>query len=224
MQALGQVVEFDAGYLPAIDGCVIGSRVTHTNAANGLPYVPVVVVGGGASAINAQLPLCNDAIREGLVSQFNLDRSGPLYTDIVRDPVTGDYISGGVPNLITNPAVALLDADTLKRVCPSGGTQTIFTRPGQPGSPTSGVLIFRWCNSALTRLQDLPLIHPTAGCIDSDVWWEARGTEIDPANAKAIAADRDASAVAADCGSVLGFGVVVYCRAGADAARPVGWD
>ena len=45
---------------------------------------------------------------------------------------------------------------------------------GTPGVSISGELNFEVCDSDLVTLDMLPMIHPVAGCIDSEVWFEAR--------------------------------------------------
>ena len=149
-------VEFEEGYLPSIDGCVIGSQVLYAPAAGGV--VDVVATGGGAT-LNEELPLCNRALRERAVPNFSL--AG--YT-------------GGVPDLV----------DTMPG--PTEVCDGAFFGNGEPGTPAignpgvnnSGNISFEFCQSDLVRLEVLPLIHPTAGCIDSDVWFDARYDNVAP--------------------------------------------
>lgn len=180
------VADFDADYLPSVDGCVVGSRIAYEGAANGMGYVPVVIGSGGGPGLAAELALCNDAIREQVRPQYVFDRSGPLYSDLVVD-AGGGYVSGGVPNLARNPDLDGLTPQQVNTECPPSGSRAAFIGPAQPGAPASGdigveggVLTFRYCKSGLVRLEDLPLLHPLAGCESSEVWWEARAGFDDP--------------------------------------------
>jgi hypothetical protein len=154
-------VKFETGYLPSVDGCTIGSQIIRS-AAGGGGIVPVQLVFDGETPspqLVTEFPLCNRATRERAVPRFDL---------------TG-YNAAGQPILVpaANPACTGV----------SGGA---FFGAGEPGTPpigTTGVALnghldFRWCESQLVFLEQLPLIHPTAGCIDSPVWFAARADNV----------------------------------------------
>ncbi|MGH0031356.1 MAG: DUF1302 family protein [Myxococcota bacterium] len=150
-------VEFEDGYLPSVDGCVIGDRVMYAPAANGV--VPVdarYASGADATTLLAELALCNRARREEAIPRFNLN----------------GYNAAGEPILTANPAAM-------------GTCQGAFFGRNNPGTPplgstgtVQGQIDFTVCRSAIVELETLPLIHPTAGCIDSDVWFDARADNV----------------------------------------------
>jgi Protein of unknown function (DUF1302) len=114
--------KFDRGYLPSIDGCVIGSRITLSDGT----VVPVIASGGGRG-MAGELPQCNNATTRKVVPRFFLDGSG--------NPT------------IPNPACV--------------------SPVGIPPSP--GVQAQQICNAQIVTLEQLPLIHPLAGCQASPV-------------------------------------------------------
>lgn len=131
-------VVFEEGYLPSVDGCVIGNRVRRANG----DLVQVVPryrgAGGDAALLARELALCNTAA--------------------VRTPVPLNRLDGfapdGSPLTSGNPACA--------------GTQT-------PSGGRWQGLSFLLCDAEEVTLEELPLIHPLAGCVDSDAWYEGGG-------------------------------------------------
>jgi hypothetical protein len=148
-------VKFEQGYLPSIDGCTIGSQIIRTGGG----VVPVQLVFDGETQspqLVTEFPLCNRAIREQAVPQFLLN----------------GYNAQGQPILTAN-------------TCPpaTGGARFGLGEPGTPPAGTPGVegagqINFLWCASNLVTLDRLPMIHPTAGCIDSAVWFDARADNV----------------------------------------------
>ena len=123
----GVRVAFEPGYLPSIDGCILGDMVRRSGGA----VVPVTAI-GASPELQRELSACSDAstrraVPERLITGF----------DAQQNPVT-------VPNPDCTPRGF-------------GGTLTINGAPRR-------VFI---CASAEVTLADLPLIHPTAGCVSS---------------------------------------------------------
>ena len=151
-------VKFEQGYLPSVDGCTIGSQIMRTGGGG---IVPVQLVFDGEAPppqLVTEFPLCNRAIREQSVSRFDLN----------------GYNASGQPILTPNPAC-------------TGTAGGAFFGAGEPGTPPetgpndgifAGNISFEWCQSTLVTLDMLPMIHPTAGCIDSDVWFDARADNV----------------------------------------------
>jgi hypothetical protein len=108
------VVEFEPGYLPSVDGCVIGTRVRRSNGE----LVNVSVL-GGAPGMAEEIELCNQASTSQVV-----------------------------------PGDALVT-----KTCPIGDA----------GIPDSGTGTRFICDARRVTLEELPLIHPFAGCIESPV-------------------------------------------------------
>jgi hypothetical protein len=108
------VVEFEPGYLPSVDGCVIGTRVRRSNGE-----LVNVSVFGGAPGMSDEIELCNQAS-------------------------TSQVVPG--------------DA-RLAKTCPIGDAGV-----ADSGSGTSFI-----CDARRVTLEELPLIHPLAGCIESPV-------------------------------------------------------
>jgi hypothetical protein len=106
------VVEFEPGYLPSVDGCIIGSRIRRSNGE----LVNVTVL-GGAPGMADEIELCNQASTSQIV-----------------------------------PGDALVE-----KTCPIGDA----------GVPDSGTGTRSVCDARRVTLEELPLIHPLAGCIDS---------------------------------------------------------
>jgi hypothetical protein len=121
---LAVMVEFESGYLPRIDGCVIGSRIMRSNGA----VVPVMLGGNAPSGLVEELELCNQA---------STQRTVPA---TMSDGITPNPSCEGIQ-------VGFADLD------------------GQGGDDEN----LRVCNAAAITLEELPLIHPLAGCIDSPV-------------------------------------------------------
>ncbi len=125
-------VTFEAGYLPSIDGCILGDVIRQSGGA---PSVPVTAV-GASGELTRELSLCSGATARRAVPEFlihQFDANGNPRQD---------------PTLDANPNC----------VSPSRGTS--ITENGA----TRRVAV---CRSEQVTLADLPLIHPTAGCIDS---------------------------------------------------------
>jgi hypothetical protein len=159
------IVEFEAGYLPSVDGCVIGSQIRRASGQ----IVPVAATyGDGASAADNQLlgrelALCNTARTRVPVPEFefngfmpsafpDLEPNGTPDQDSVRSARCMGQTSGGTWGGIPNPADPFNDLVDL-----------------QPGYDHS------LCQAEEVTLEELPLIHPLAGCIESDVWYEGGG-------------------------------------------------
>ncbi|MEM7410802.1 MAG: DUF1302 family protein [Myxococcota bacterium] len=129
-------VAFEAGYLPSIDGCILGDVINRRGAAASVPVTAV----GASPELARQLARCSGAtVRRAVPEQFitGFDASG--------NPTT-------VPNTGQNPDVAACAPRGF------GGTITVNGAPRR-------VFV---CASQEVTLADLPLIHPTAGCIASD--------------------------------------------------------
>ena len=141
-------VEFDEGYLPSIDGCVIGTQINRPAMA----AVPVELVGGSAgdAQLQAELARCNSAV--------------------VRRPVPNRIISRDENgDVIVNPATGL---PVTTSNLPAAGGNCVGTPIG-PIAPEG----LRLCNAASVTIADLPLIHPTAGCVASDVHFPVLGAD-----------------------------------------------
>jgi hypothetical protein len=141
-------VEFDEGYRPSVDGCVIGTQINRP----GVAAVPVELVGesAGDAQLAAELARCNDAV--------------------VRRPVANRLLSRDENgDVIVNPATGL--PVTTSNLPAAGGT--CLGNPIGPITPEG----IRLCNAAPVTLADLPLIHPTAGCVDSDVHFPVLGAD-----------------------------------------------
>jgi hypothetical protein len=170
-------VEFEEGYLPSIDGCVIGDQVFRESTGE---FVDVVAI-NPSSELATEFPLCSRSLRERVVPNFNLNG----YADL---DASGDGILE--PILTVNPNCAgfvdgaFFGAET---VSTADGGSRIIRDPGTPERGTVGVALdgsisFEVCRSDLVTLDMLPMIHPTAGCIDSEVWFEARANNTRPAD------------------------------------------
>jgi hypothetical protein len=147
-------VKFEQGYLPSVDGCTLGAQIIRTGGG----IVPVQLVFDGetpSQQLITEFPLCNRAVREKAVPAFLMN----------------GYNALGQPILAANPAC-------------TGVTGGAFFGAGEPGTPAGGPGIsagninFTWCLSSLVTLDQLPMIHPTAGCIDSNVWFAARANNV----------------------------------------------
>jgi hypothetical protein len=127
-------VTFETGYLPSIDGCILGDVIRQRGGA---PSVPVTAVGAPAE-LTRELALCSGAkTRRAVPEQF----------------ITG-FDPNGNPTKVANTGQ---DPDVAACATPRGGTIT-------ENGAARRVFI---CRSQEVTLADLPLIHPTAGCIDS---------------------------------------------------------
>jgi len=120
-------VTFEAGYLPSVDGCLLGDVVRRS----GGDVVPVTAL-GASPQLRRELANCSDAttrraVPERLIAGF----------DASQNPIT-----------TPNPDCT-----------PRGFGGTIATN----GAPRRVFI----CESEEVTLADLPLIHPTAGCVDS---------------------------------------------------------
>jgi hypothetical protein len=121
------LVAFEAGYLPSVDGCILGDLVRRSSGA----VVPVMAV-GASPELRRELAACSDAttrraVPERLITGFNAQ----------QNPITA-------PNPDCTPRGF-------------GGELTINGAPRR-------VFI---CASEEVTLAELPLIHPSAGCVDS---------------------------------------------------------
>jgi hypothetical protein len=122
-------VAFERGYLPSVDGCILGDVI---HQRGGAPSVPVSAV-GASPELARELTLCSGAttrraVPEMLISGFDANQN---------------------PVQVANPACEVRTA--------RGATIT------ENGAPRRVFI----CRSQQVTLADLPLIHPTAGCIDS---------------------------------------------------------
>ncbi|HKA13698.1 MAG TPA: DUF1302 family protein [Myxococcota bacterium] len=122
-------VQFEAGYLPSIDGCIVGDVIRQRGGA---PAVPVVAMGASAE-LTRELALCSGAtthraVPEMLIAGFDANQN---------------------PIQVANPACAARTARGAS-IVENGATRRVFI-----------------CRAEEVTLADLPLIHPTAGCIDS---------------------------------------------------------
>jgi len=135
-------VVFEPGYLPSIDGCVLGTQIRRGNGA----AVPVVA-SGGAATLALELPHCNGATR--------------------RAAVPAQKISGfdALGNPITVPNDDVLPGETQPVIDASGRCTVDAATPYLPFG--AGARGFRICNAQTLTLEQLPLIHPLAGCVDS---------------------------------------------------------
>jgi hypothetical protein len=137
-------VEFETGYLPSIDGCVIGSRIRRGDGS----LVSVQLVGQSA----ADLQLQDELVR----------CSGAITKKVTPNRVFTDANMDGQPD--TNP-----DGSP---VFPIGGAQN----PDCNGSPSIGTGApndpLRVCDAQTVTLEELPLIHPLAGCVASPAHFE----------------------------------------------------
>ena len=147
-------VEFDAGYLPSVDGCVIGSQIQRSGGG----IVDVVAVGASAQLL-AELPLCDGAEREQAVPGFLLTG---FSADAFPEPI-----------LAANP-----DCTGIKDGAFFGSSEPGTPMVGSPGVSVVGDLDFEVCESELVTLDVAPMIHPLAGCEQSDVWFEARADNV----------------------------------------------
>jgi len=143
-QGLVANVEFDPGYRPSVDGCVIGSHILRSGA----PAVPVELVGASASdaQLAAELVRCNDAVVRRVVPRRKL-------VDADSNGIP-DVDAGGFPITVDNPTCTGLAIG--------------------PGTPTDPLRI---CNAQSVKLEELPLIHPTAGCVDSPAHFAVYGAD-----------------------------------------------
>jgi len=135
-------VTFEAGYLPSIDGCVLGTRIRRSNG----DVVPVVAA-GGAATLALELPHCNDALRRAAVPAQK----------IVGFDAAGEPITAPNDEILPGESQPVIDA--------SGRCTVDATTPYLPFG--AGVRGFRVCNAQTLTLEELPLIHPLAGCIAS---------------------------------------------------------
>jgi hypothetical protein len=121
-------VQFEAGYLPSIDGCILGDVIRQRGGA---PSVPVSAV-GASPQLARELSLCSGATTRRAVPEMR---------------ITG-FDANQNPIQAANPD------------CTPRGFGATITENGAPRR----VFI---CRSQQVTLADLPLIHPTAGCIES---------------------------------------------------------
>ena len=124
-------VAFEPGYLPSIDGCLLGDVIRQRGGA---PSVPVTAV-GASPELARELALCSGATTRRAVPEFLI-----MGFDGNQNPITA-----------ANP-------DCEPR-----------TARGAPITENGVTRQVRICRSQQVTLADLPLIHPTAGCIDSPV-------------------------------------------------------
>jgi len=136
------LVDFESGYMPSIDGCVIGSHIRRTNGS----LVNVELT--GASQANAQLR-----------TQLDLC-SGALTKKVVPRTIFVDANNDGKPDLNPN------------------GTPIVVNNPACQGNPIGAIVdgeVLRVCDSQQVTLEQLPLIHPVAGCVSSPAHFNVYG-------------------------------------------------
>ncbi len=125
-------VAFEAGYLPSIDGCILGDVIRQRGA--GAPSVPVTAVGASAD-LARELALC----------------SGATARRAVPATVITGFDANQNPIQAPNPDPTCIPRNLGGAfITENGATRNVFV-----------------CRSQQVTLADLPLIHPTAGCIDS---------------------------------------------------------
>jgi len=132
-------IEFEPGYLPSIDGCVIGDQVF--DGATG-EFVPVSATYSGKisdTTLAAELALCSRATTR---------RSAPQF---ITPLIDGNLANPANPQM-QNPACS-----------------------GQSSGGSWANLDHSFCTGVDVALEMLPLIHPIAGCIESDQWFNAGG-------------------------------------------------
>ena len=122
-------VAFEAGYLPSIDGCILGDVIRQRGGA---PSVPVTAVGASAE-LARELALCSGATTRRAVPE-TADHG--LRREPEPDPGRQPRLRGA--------------AASARTITENGAPRRVFI-----------------CRSQQVTLADLPLIHPTAGCIDS---------------------------------------------------------
>jgi hypothetical protein len=149
------LVEFESGYLPSIDGCILGDNILRSDGSS----VPVVA-SGGAATLSMELPLCSGAARrEAVPAQLIVrDASGNPVFDPLGNPITrpNDTILPGEsePVIVTgSDGIERCTNDAASHYLPFGG----------------GARDFRVCNAQTIPLEELPLIHPLAGCVESEL-------------------------------------------------------
>ncbi|HVN37368.1 MAG TPA: PEP-CTERM sorting domain-containing protein [Myxococcota bacterium] len=143
-QGLVANVEFDPGYRPSVDGCVIGNHIVRSGA----PEVPVELVGASAgdAELASELARCNDAeVRQVVPRRVLVDAD----SNGVPDVDTGGFPVTANNSACTGPAIG-------------------------PGTPTDPLRI---CNAQSVKLEALPLIHPTASCVDSPAHFAVYGAD-----------------------------------------------
>jgi hypothetical protein len=149
------MVVFEPGYLPSIDGCILGDNILRSDGSS----VPVEA-SGGAPTLGMELPLCNGATRRAAVPAQTVvrDASGNPTFDAQGNPITtrNTTILPGE----TEPVIVVdqwgfdrCTNDAVAHYLPFGG--------GDRG--------FRVCNAQTVTLEELPLIHPLAGCVESEL-------------------------------------------------------
>ncbi|HEY5656208.1 MAG TPA: DUF1302 family protein, partial [Myxococcota bacterium] len=149
------LVAFESGYLPSIDGCILGTNILRSDGSS----VPVEA-SGGAATLSLELPLCNGAARRAAV---------PAQT-IVLDAL-GNPTFDPLGNPITTPNTAILPGETEPVIV--RGTDGIDRCTNDAASHYlpfgGGARGFRVCNAQTVTLEELPLIHPLAGCVESEL-------------------------------------------------------
>jgi hypothetical protein len=134
-------IVFETGYLPSIDGCVIGDQVF--DSANDR-FVPVSASYSGKlsdETLSGELALCSKA-----KTRHPQPRDSLLGFETLPDGSQGAPIISGNPNCV-----------------------------GQPAGGQWDNLNHQLCIADEVDLEMLPLIHPIAGCVESDVWFENGG-------------------------------------------------
>jgi hypothetical protein len=144
------LVEFESGYLPSIDGCILGDNILRSDGSS----VPVVASGGAAS-LAMELPLCNGAARRAAV---------PAQTVVLDAFGNPTFDADGNP--ITTPNATILPGET-EPVIVNGRCTNDAVSPYLPFG--AGARGFRVCNAQTVTLEELPLIHPLAGCVESEL-------------------------------------------------------
>ena len=149
------LVEFEPGYLPSIDGCILGSNILRSDGSS----VPVEA-SGGASTLAMELPLCNGAARRAAV---------PAQT-VVRD-ASGNPTFDSLGNPITTPNTTILPGESEPVIVQDQwGYDRCTNDAASHYLPFGGgARGFRVCNAQTVTIEELPLIHPLAGCVDSEL-------------------------------------------------------
>jgi hypothetical protein len=131
---------FDAGYLPSLDGCVIGSQIRRSNGD--IVTVSAQYAGNATAAENQllarELALCNTARTRVPVPEFELR----------------GFLPDGTP-----------DQDPVRSArC-----------VGQSSGGTWDGIDHSLCQAEEVTLEQHPLIHPLAGCVESDRFYAGGG-------------------------------------------------
>jgi len=123
----GVQVSFEEGYLPSVDGCVLGHQIRRSNG----DVVPVTAV-GASPQLARELALCSQATSRRAVPE---------------QVITGFDANGNPIKAANGDCSGAVRGST---VFVNGASRRVFL-----------------CRSELVTLEELPLIHPVAGCVES---------------------------------------------------------